>query len=339
MVIQPPRGGWLAASGGWYNAEAEDAPGRAMCAGRKTLIFPHTTEGSDRMGKLLDKLRHVSQVNGTGFGFLGARTEARKPRPAAVVVTLSTADIAAAEAITKAGVDAVIVTDWRPGADLAQFKAALGSGDSSPVWGVELSAPETTSPAALEAAHNAGAAFVVMSQQTPASALVAAQPLDGLETVVAIEPPRDDLGLLLVRAENLLPADAAILRAQLSPADLSTMDVGGFARLRLLNESLRFPVLFTVTQAPDEAQTRLLARVGVRGVILPGVKTAGAALAEQVRTLREYLERTPANDDDRTGVAIGGLMASHTPSLEPEHEPGREPGRPQPGTPHEPTEP
>ena len=314
-----------------------------MRANRGTPIFPHTTEDSDRMGKLLDKLRQVSQVNGTGFGFLGARTEARKPRPAAVVVTLSTADIAAAEAITKAGVDAVIVTDWRPGADLAQFKAALGTGDNSPVWGVELSGgPETTSPAALEAAHGAGAAFVVMSQQTPASALVAAQQLDGLETVVAIEPPRDDLGLVLVRAENLLPAEAAVLRAQLSPADLSTMDVGGFARLRLLNESRRFPVLVTVTQAPDEAQTRLLARVGVRGIIVPGVKTAGAALAEQVRTLREHLERTPANDDDRTGVAIGGLMASHTPSLEPEHEPGREPGRPQPGTPgtpHEPSEP
>ena len=310
-----------------------------MHASLGTPIFPHTTEDSDRMGKLLDKLRQVSQVNGTGFGFLGARTEARKPRPAAVVVTLSTADIAAAEAIAKAGVDAVIVIDWRPGADLAQFKAALGAGGNSPVWGVELSGPETTSLAGLEAAHDAGAAFVVMSRQTPASALVAAQQLDGLETVIAIEPPQDDLGLVLVRAENLLPAAAAVLRAELSPADLSTMDVGGFARLRLLNESLRFPVLVTVTQAPDEAQTRLLARIGVHGIIVPGVKTAGAALAEQVRTLREYLERAPANEDDRASVAIGGLMAAHTPSLEPEHEPGREPGHPQPGTPTEPTEP
>lgn len=288
------------------------------------------------MGKLLDKLRQVSQVAGAGFGFLGARAETRKPRPAATVVTLSTADIAAAEAVAKAGVDAVIVTDWRPGADLAQFKAALAAGDNSPVWGIDLSAPETTSLAALEAAHSAGAAFVVMSQQTPASVLVAVQQLADLETVVAIEPPRDELGLLLVRAENLLPASAAVLRAELSPADLTTMDIGGFVRLRLINESLRFPVLVTVTQAPDETQTRLLVRLGAHGIILPGTTTSGTALAEQVSTLREHLERSPANEGDRADVAIGGLMAAHTPSLEPE----REPGRPQPGTPpHEPTEP
>lgn len=287
------------------------------------------------MGKLLDKLRQVSQVTGTGMGFLGARTPARKPRPAAVIVTLSTADIAAAEAVAKAGVDVVIVTDWRPGADLTQFKAALSAGENSPVWGIELNTPAVASEAALEEAHNAGAAFVVMDQRTPASALVAVQRLDGLETVITVEPPSDDLGLLLVRAENLLPAVGALLRAQLSPADLNTLDVGGFTRLRLLNESLRFPVLAPVTQAPDEAQTRLLVRIGVHGIVVPGVNAAGAALAEQVRTLREQLERTPANDDDRPGVAIGGLMEAHTPTLEPE----REPGTPQPGTPHEPSEP
>lgn len=286
------------------------------------------------MGKLLDKLRQVSQVAGTGMGFLGARTPARKPRPAAVIVTLSTADIAAAEAVAKAGVDVVLLTDWRPGADLAQLKAALGAGENSPVWGIELNAPAIATQAGLEDAHQSGAAFVVMDQRTPASALVAVQRLDGLETVITIEPPADDLGLLLVRAENLLPAVGALLRAQLSPADLNTLDVGGFTRLRLLNETLRFPVLVTVTEAPDEAQTRLLVRIGVHGIVLPGVKTAGAALAEQVRTLREQLERTPANDDDRPGVAIGGLMEAHTPTLEPG------PGRPQPETPpHEPHEP
>lgn len=290
------------------------------------------------MGKLLDKLRQVSQVAGTGMGFLGARGPTRKPRPAAVIVTLSTADVAAAEAIAKASVDVVIVTDWRPGADLASFKAALGSGDDSPVWGIELNAPALASQAALEEAHQAGAAFAVMDQRTPASALVAVQRVDSFETVITIVPPADDVGLLLVRAENLLPAVGALLRAEFSPADLNTLDIGGFTRLRLLNESLRFPVLATVTQAPDEAQTRLLVRIGVHGIVLPGVKTSGAALAEQVRTLREQLERTPANDDDRPGVAIGGLMETHTPALEPG--PGRQPGRPEPeGPPHEPTEP
>jgi hypothetical protein len=285
------------------------------------------------MGKLLDKLRQVSQVAGTGMGFLGARAQARKPRPAAVMVTLSTADIAAAEAVAKAGVDAVIVTDWRPGADLTHFIAALTTGDNGPVWGIELGVPETASPAALKEAHSIGAAFVVMSRETPASALVAVQQLDGLETVITIEPPANDLGMLLLRAENLLPAVGALLRAELSPADLTRLDVAGFTRLRLLNESLRFPVLITITQALDEAQTRLLVRTGIHGIVLPGVKATGAALADQVRTLREHLESIPANAEDRPGVAIGGLMESRPPSLEPG------PGRPLPETPHEPNEP
>lgn len=283
------------------------------------------------MGKLLDKLRQVSQVSGTGIGFLGARQAAQKPRPAAILVALGTADVAAAEAVTKAGADGVIITNWRSGADMARFKAALGDGANAPVWGIETTGADTSSAEALKEARDAGAAFVVMGQATPASALIAARKLDGLEIVIGFELPADDLGLVLIRAENLLPATAALLRTPFSAADLTTMSIGSFTRMRLLFESLRFPVLAPVAEPPDEAQVQLLVRLGAHGIVLPGMEVAGATLAGQVQSVKGYLEQTPANDDDRPGVAIGGLMETR-PAGGPE--PGRQPGEP----PHEPGE-
>lgn len=283
------------------------------------------------MGKLLDKLRQISQVSGTGIGFLGARQAAQKPRPAAIFVTLSSSDAPAAEAVSKAGADGVIVTDWRSGADAARLKASLGDGVSAPVWGVEITGASASAAEALKEARDAGVAFVVIGQSVPASALLAARKLDGLDIVIGFEPPADDLGLVLIRAENLLPATAALLRTSFSAADLSTMSVSGFARMRLLFESLRFPVLAPVAEPPDESQVQLLVRLGAHGIVLPGMDVDGAALASQVRSLKEALEQTPANDDDRPGVAIGGLMETR-PAVGPE--PGRQPGEP----PHEPGE-
>ncbi|MFI5274624.1 MAG: hypothetical protein ACHQ4H_16450 [Ktedonobacterales bacterium] len=284
------------------------------------------------MGKFLDKLRQVSQVSSSGMGFLGARTPAQKPRPAAILVTLSTADVAAAEAVAKAGADVVIVTDWRPSADITQFKAALGNEAAGLVWGIDLRGAENGTAGALQSAQTAGASFAILGREEPASVLVAARQLETFELVIAVEPPADDLGLVMLRAENLLPAVAALLRTQFSPAEISKLTVGGFTRLRLLNESLRFPVLVPVTEAPDEAQTRLLVRLGIHGIVLPGTNTSGASLAAQIQALKEHLEQAPTNDDDRPGVAIGGLMGAHTPSLEPDrtqpdqppHEPGEE---------------
>jgi len=283
------------------------------------------------MGKLLDRLRQVSQVSGSGMGFLGARLPVQKPRPAAIAVTLGTADVAVAEAVTKAGADVVIVTDWRPGAEIARTAAALGEGAQAPVWGVELVGESAASAEALSEAHEAGAAFVVLGPSAPVAALLEARTRDGLEIVIGIEPPTDDLGLVLLRAENLLPAAAALLRTPFSRADLATMSIGGFTRTRLLFETLRFPVLAPVAEPPDESQTRLLVRLGADGIVLSGMGATGASLAREVQAVKGYLEQTPANDDDRPAVAIGGLMEARPAAAA---EPGRLPGEP----PHEPGE-
>jgi hypothetical protein len=273
------------------------------------------------MGKLVDKLRQVGQGSGSGMGFLGPRTPAQAPRPAAVLVSLGAGDVAAAEAAVKNGADGIIVTRWKPGTELGKLHAAV---QSSAVWGVEAGDARTGSDA-LKSAQEAGASFALIGQSAPARLLV--EPLDGFDYVVAVDPPSDDLGLVLLRAENLLPAQVALLQLRLSNADLASMSVGAFARLRLICEALRFPVLVTLAGAPETAHIRTLVRIGADGIVLPGEGVTASALGQQVQALREQLEKTPVDEKDRSPVAIGGLMAAggvlpaQTPGPQPEREP------------------
>src|SRR5262249_19708200 len=144
------------------------------------------------------------------------------------------------------------------------------------------------------------------------------------DLVVEVPIPKEDLGLLLLRTENLLPAQVALLRAGLASADLASMTVADYARLRLASESLRFPVLLMLAEAPETAHVRTLVRLGVSGLVLPGTGLTAEQLGMQVKLLREQLEKTPARVEDRSPVAIGGLMEAGGQSLPPRI-PRREP--------------
>src|SRR5262245_33705406 len=270
------------------------------------------------MGKLVEKLQQVSQGS-SGVGFLGPRRPTQAPRPAALLVSLGADESTAAEAAAKNGADALIVTDWQPRGDLSKVKSALAA--SSAIWGVEYAAGRS-SDGALKLAQEAGASFAVIGQSAPAHALF--EEIEAFDLVVEVPLPKDDLGLLLLRAENLLPAQAVLLRVEMASADLASMTVAQFARLRLTGESLRFPVLLTLAEVPEMAHVRTLVRLGVSGLVLPGVGLTAERLGTQVKSLREQLEKTPVRDEDRSPVAIGGLMEAGGQSLSP-RTPRREP--------------
>jgi hypothetical protein len=274
------------------------------------------------MGKLVDKLREVGQAGSGGLGFL-ARAQTQKPRPAAIFVSVGAGDTATAEAALKSGADGVIVSGWTRDTDLSALAAAVGAGSS--VLGVALAPEGSAGEDELAAAHAAGATFAVVDSSTPARLLF--EEVDQLDLVVTVDIPRDDLGLVLLRGENLLPAQAALLRAPLRNADLARLSVADFARLRLARESLRFPALAPLAEAPDAANVRLLVRLGLSGLILPGEGASASALGAQVKALREELEKTPAEDSSRGTVAIGGLMESSGQSLQQPHPTRREPQR------------
>lgn len=275
------------------------------------------------MGKLVEKLQQVGQASGGGFGFLRSRTPERAPRPAAVLVSLGAKDVASAEAAAKNGADAVIVTGWKPGSDVSAIKGAVESNGA--VWGIEYGGEGKAAGDALKSAQEAGAAFAIIGREAPARLLF--EELEQFDLGIAAEVPQDDLGLVLLRAENLLPAQVALVQTQLTNSDLERLRVNDFARLRLACEALRFPTLILVGEAPENGNVRLLVRLGVSGIVLPGAGMGAEALGAQVKALREALEKIPARSEDRErgSVAIGGLMEASGKSLQkPAPEPEKE---------------
>ncbi|HLJ81825.1 MAG TPA: hypothetical protein VKT52_10090 [Ktedonobacterales bacterium] len=282
------------------------------------------------MGKLIEKLRETGQGASAGFGFMSAaRSQARAARPAAILVAVGSGDGAVAEAAVKNGADGLLLTGWQPGSDATKIVAAAGT---AAVWGVDYEGEGEDAEGVLQAALDAGAAFAVVGPSTPASVLF--EELEKLDLVVTVDPPETELERVLLRAENLLPAQAALVRAHLSSADLAKLTVAAFARLKLIFETLRFPALVTLKDVPAPAHVRALVRMGADALVLPGAGASAEVLGKQVAALRAELEKTPARRDEGGSVVIGGLMQAGGQSLapgkpepkpEPEPEPEKEP--------------
>jgi len=308
------------------NVPEGDAPPATLVTRHAARDAAARTEDHTAMGKLVDKLEQIGQATGSGFGFLGGRAPARKPRPAAVFVALGTGDAASAEAAAKNGADGVILTDWAPGADLGAIKAALG--DKGAIWGVELGADAAVDKEMLKGLADAGAGFAIVESSASARALFAK--VEKFDLVAAMAPPKDDMALLLIRGQSLLPVRAALLRADLGARDVARLSVAEYARLRLVVESLRFPALLTLKEAPEEADVATLVHLGADGLVVAG-KGSAAQLGAQVKALIEALEKTPTPKEERANVLLGGLSggagqpaAPGQPQREPEQEPEQE---------------
>lgn len=274
------------------------------------------------MGKLLDKLQQVGQGSRAGFGFLpSSKAKGQAPRPAAVIVSLGATDAAIASAAAQAGADGVLVTGWKSGTDVSKVATALQGTEA--VWGVEYSSDGTYSEGVMKRAQEAGASFAVVGPSTPVRTLL--DELEKFDFVVTVDPPHDEMELVLLRAQNLLPASAALVRTQLSSADLAKLTVKDYAQLKLIFESLRFPALVALRDAPEPATVRTLVRMGADALVVPAAGASADAISTKVKSLREELEKTPARPESGESVAIGGLMAAGGTSLQPEPKPEREP--------------
>lgn len=260
------------------------------------------------MGKLIEKLHAVTQASSGGMGFFAKpQTPARKARPAAVFVAGAAGDQNALNAALANGADGIIMTGWQPGT-----KALLGLADAlaahEGVWGVELEAEANGDT--LKAARDQGASFAVLGSRLPAGTLF--EDLEKFDRVITIEPPRDDLALLTLRAVNLLPAQAALVRADFTPAALGKLSIADFTRLQLLWESLRFPSLVTVQGAPDAAALKLLVQLGAEALVLSAAGASAATIGEQVKTLLAALESTPARRESEGGALLAGMFSATT---------------------------
>ncbi|SRR5579875_2256872 len=271
------------------------------------------------MGKLIDKLQQVSKGGNSGMGFMGfgrPQSSSQAPRPAGLIVALRADAAAQAEAAAKNGADAMIITGWTPGAEVGKLTTALASagtaGNGGPLWGVEFGDLAATSDNVLKAAHDAGAAFAILPSGAPVSILF--EEVEQFDRIVTVSQPSDQMGLLALRAVNMLPAQAGYVRLDLTAAALARLSVTEFAQTVLLAESLRFPLLASLSSAEalDAQAARTLVQLGIDALVMRGEKLSAEAVGELVKTTREALEKTPAREASvgAASVSIGGLMAN-----------------------------
>lgn len=271
------------------------------------------------MGKLVDKLQQIGQTSGSGFGFIGSRTPSQKPRPAAVLVALGAGDTAAVEAAVTNGADALLVTGWTPRTDVSAIRLAADNGKV--VWGVQCAegAAADAGTSLVEAAKDAGASFVVLTPKSPASELFTQ--VEQMDLVEALEIPSDDMALLMFRVNTSVPVQVGLFSLDFRAADVARLTLTDVSRLSVVFQSMRFPSLVTVREAPDATGIRVLVRAGVDGFVLQGAGVDAQRLGEQVKTLRDDLEKTPVRPEDRSSPSLGGLAGTTTPAATPEREP------------------
>lgn len=267
----------------------------------------------ETMGKLIEKLQQIGQGATGSLGFMPRRENGSHARPAAVLVTLRAADATVAEAVAKAGVDAVIIAGWKPGANITTIKSAIES--SQALWGVQYNGAGDDEP--VKAAREAGASFILLGEDAAVGALF--DETGQIDRIVSISAPQSEMDLLTLRVINALPAQAALVALPAGVADLSALPVPAFAQLAIIADSLRFPLFATVNDAPDLRASRALIRLGVNGIVLSGVGVEASALASQIRAVRADLEKIPPLSQ-REGINLGGLMGMM----------GAGPGKPEP---------
>lgn len=278
------------------------------------------------MGKLIDKLQHVGHPNTGRLGFLSnARAAGPAARPAGIIVATDGPDAALAEAAASNGADAVLIHGWTPGTDLSAVTAALQP--SGAVVGVDLT--ENAAAGTVKQAQAAGASFAIITQDNAAGLLF--DELDQFDRVIAVDPPNDEMGYMMLRMQNVLPVQAALVRLPLRPEALTRLSVADYLRFRAVYESLQFPSLtmFAQQQAPAPEHVQTLVQLGADALIVPASGSA-QELGAQVKALREALEKTPMPHREGAPVFLGGLVSATTGAgipTEPEREPQREPER------------
>jgi len=274
------------------------------------------------MGKLIEKLQQVGQGSGGSFGFFGRGQTASAPaRPAAVLVTLAPSNVSAAEAVAKAGADAIIIAGWKPDTDVSAIKTAMES--AGILWGVEYAGGAEDDVAA--AAQKAGAGFLLLGAESPAAPLY--DKPEQFDRIVTLSPPQNEMDLLLYRTANALPAQVALVPLSVGMRDLPSLSLSQFSRLALLTTTVRFPLLAVVDEAPSLRASRMLVRLGFDGIVLSGVGASADLIAQQTKAVRADLEQIPMSEaQEHEGVSLGGLMGNLGAGVKPERrEPDKQP--------------
>jgi hypothetical protein len=259
------------------------------------------------MSKLLDMFAQARRAQGgSGMGFLGKNRQETKPRAAAIVIELASADVSNAEAALKAGADGLLFT-W-DGKDtswpetLKSVTEAAQTSNENTVTGLRITGGwDTLTRERLEQIKEQGIAYIVLPLDAPASLL--AQHVKDLDLVVTVPMREGELYPIFIRT---LTAFDNITAAQLDfgfPKNISKLSIEDILQYRAVREAVRYPALLSVTNDLSESDAYTLMTIGVQAFLL-SAKEIDNKTKQRINDLRELLEKIHQEDKDSKQTSI-----------------------------------
>jgi len=247
------------------------------------------------MSKLLDMFAQARRAQGgSGMGFLGKNRQETKPRAAAIVIELATADASNAEAALKAGADGLLFT-W-DGKDtswpetLKSVTEAAQASNEKAVSGLRITGGwDTLTRERLE--------------QIDAPASLLAQHIKDLDLVVTVPMREGELYPIFIR--NLTAFDN-ITAVQLDfgfSKNISKLSIEDILQYRAVREAVRYPALLSVTNDLSESDAYTLITIGVQAILL-SAKEIDSNTKQRINDLRELLEKIHQEDKDSKLTSI-----------------------------------
>lgn len=259
------------------------------------------------MSKLLDTFKQAQRaLGGSGMGFLGKNRQEVKPRAAALVVELTSADAANAEAALKAGADGLLFTwDGKDTSWLETLKSVTEAAQASnekAVCGLHITGGwQALERESLEQLKDQGIAFIVLPLEAPAS-LLALHTKD-LDLVVTV--PMRDGELYPIFIRNLTAFDT-ITAVQLDfglSKDIGKFSIEDILQYRAVREAVRFPALLNINSDLTESDAYTLIALGVQALVLTTDEIDNKA-KQRIKNIRELLEKVHQEDKDSHPTSI-----------------------------------
>ena len=255
------------------------------------------------MSKLLDMFTQARRAqSGGGMGFLGKKRSEMKPRAAALVVKLTSADAGSAEASIKAGADGLLFTwdgkdtDW-----LETLKGAIDAAKANNdkvVCGLHITGGwDKLERESLEQLKDQGVNYVVLPIQAPARLL--ALNSKEVDLVVTVPMREGDMYPLFIRNLTAFDTLAAVLLDFGLANAIGQLTIEDILQYRAVREAVRFPALLNVKSDLSEDDAFTLTTLGIQAVVL----TASGPddnTKQQIKTVRELLEKVHQEDKDKT---------------------------------------
>ncbi len=262
------------------------------------------------MSKLLDMFTQARRAQGSsGMGFLGKNRPETKPKAAALVVELVSADAsdaADAEAAIKAGADGLLFTwNGKDASWLDSLKSTVEAAQASnekAIFGLHITGGwQTLGRENLEHIKEQGIAFIVLPLTAPASLL--AQQVKDLDLVVTVPMREGDLYPLFIRNLTAFNTIAAVQLDFGLSKDVGKLTIEDILQYRAVREAVRYPALLNVNADISEAEAYTLITLGIQAVVL-STNQIDDKSRQQIKDMRELLEKVHHEEKDTRQTSI-----------------------------------